>query len=143
MGNLCVHVVMQIDHTHAVVLRNKKGQRILRQTLLPLRYPVHTQRLSHTNQADPRRPMFEHERSNATQQLPQLLEPHLRIFVYVLELTFTEHELLDRGEGPALVKGVMNVWSLGEVQLGVRLRPVQVSSVVGLDLDEVCLRHPR
>ena len=87
--------------------------------------------------------MFEHERLNVTQQLPQLLEPHLRILVYVHELTFTENELLDGGEYPIFMKGVMNVRSVGEVQLGVRLRPVQVSAVVGLDFNKVCLRHLR
>lgn len=85
--------------------------------------------------------MFEHERLNVTQQLPQLLEPHLRTPVYVHELTLTEHELLDRGKYPISVEGVMNVWSLGKVELRVCLRPFQVWVAVGLDFNEMRLRH--
>jgi hypothetical protein len=85
--------------------------------------------------------MFEHERLTVTQQLPQLLEPLLRILVYAHELTPTEHELLDRGELPILVKGEMYVWSLGEVELGVRILPMQVRFSAGLNFDKVRLRY--
>ena len=44
-----------------IILRNEEGQCILRQTTLTLRYPIYAQRLTHANQADPRRPVFEHE----------------------------------------------------------------------------------
>ena len=73
--------VLNKDFT--VILRNEKGQRVSRQTTLPLRYPVDTQRLTDTNQADPHRPMPEHERLDVAQQFPQLLESNLRDLIHV------------------------------------------------------------
>ena len=104
-----------------VHLRIEKGQCISRQTALPLRYLVHTQRLTNTNQADSCRPVLEHERSDVTQQLPQFLEPLLCALVHICEVTLAERELLDRSEITVLVKGMMNVWGLGEEQLGICL----------------------
>jgi len=114
-------------------LYNEEGQRISRQTALPLRYPVNTQCLTHTNQADPHRPMFEYERLDVTQQLPELLKLHLRILVDLHKFTLTERELLNRRERAVLVKTVMNVWGLGEVELGINFRPIQARAAVGFN----------
>ena len=135
------HIILSTNIS--VFLHNEKGQRISRQTALPLWYPVNTQRLTHTNQTDPHRPMFEHERFDMTQQLPQLLELHLRVLVYLREFTLTERELLDRSEHAILVKGVMDMWGLGKVQLGVRFRPVHACALMSFDFKKVRLRYLR
>lgn len=85
--------------------------------------------------------MFEHERLDITQQLPQFLEPLLRILVHFHKLTLTEHKFLDRSERATFVKGVINVWSLGEVELGIRVRPLKVCAAMGFDFEKVRLRH--
>ena len=83
------------------------------------------------------------ERFDVTQQLPQLLELHLRVLVYLREFTLTERELLDRSEHAILVKGVMDMWGLGKVQLGVRFRPVHACALMGFYFEKVSLRHMR
>ena len=50
----------------------EKVQRIFRQTTHPLWYPVRAQLVTRTNQADPHRPMLEHEGSDH-QQIDQVL----------------------------------------------------------------------
>ena len=98
-----------------VLLHDEKSQRILRQTTLSLRYPIYAQCLPCANQTDPHRPMLEHERFDVTQQLPQLLKPHLRILVHTHEFTLSERKLLDRRERATFVKGVINMRCLREV----------------------------
>ena len=126
-----------------VLLHNEKGQCISRQTALPLWYPVNAQRLAYTNQTNPHRPMSVDERFDVTQQLPQLLELHLCVLVHLREFTLTERELLDRSEHAVFVKGVMDMWGLGEVQLGVRFRPVHACALMSFDFKKVRLRHLR
>ena len=68
--------------------------------------------------------MLKHEQLDIPQQLPQLLEPRLRVLVHFREFGLAEHELPDRSERTLLVIGVVNVWGLGEVQLRVRFLPI-------------------
>lgn len=75
--------------------------------------------------------MLKHEGPDVLQQLPQLLEPCLRVLVHFCQRTLPEHEFLDGGERAVFVIGVVNVWGLGEVQLGVRFLPVHGRATVG------------
>ena len=87
--------------------------------------------------------MFTHERLNVNQQLPQLLEPLLRLLVYLCGHVLTKPELLYGGKRAIFMKGVVDVWNVGEIELGVRCRPLQTRPAVGLDFEQVRLRHIR
>lgn len=87
--------------------------------------------------------MLEHERFDVTQQLPQLFKPYLRVLVYTSKFTLAEHELFDSSERSMFVIGVMNMWGLGEVELGVRFLPVHGRFPVCFDFEKVGLGYLR